>query len=230
MSGAVDLGRRFYFLLLSIITVGVVLAILITAFIYGQRLHLFDYDKRIRNWMIVIMVLAIVLFLFAIWISCHPNQKTRIALCVFFVLYSLGIIALAILAFVRQKSIIPDLEHLWAKSEVNKDDKTIVEAIEDAYHCCGWVDQLHDPECSNKHWRTCRDPVSGDVKKYWYWAAAVLLIFGVLLLVATIFAIKIIVTETSEQSDRPLGGSQGSTFEEPLDSGTDSKGTSKYIW
>jgi isoprenylcysteine carboxyl methyltransferase (ICMT) family protein YpbQ len=226
MAGAVDLGRRFYFLLVSIITVGIVLAILITALVYGQRLHLFDYDARIRTWLIIIMSITVIIFLFTVWISCHPNHKTRIALCVFFMLYSLGIITLAVLAFVRQKSIIPDLENLWGNVERNADDKTIVETIEDAYHCCGWADQMHDPECSAKRWRTCRDPVSDDVKQYWYWAAAVLLIFGILLLVATIFAIRIVSTELSEQAEKRARPSHGSTFGEP----PDSKGTYKYAW
>jgi hypothetical protein len=57
-----------------------------------------------------------------------------------------------------------------------------------------------------------------------------MLIFGVLLLVTTIFAIKIVVTEIGEQPDKPPSLGQGSTFEEPLDSGIGSKGTYKYIW
>jgi hypothetical protein len=222
--------RKFYFLVISIVVPGVVLALLIALLVLGISRQLFKADSNLIAYFIAATVVIVLLFLFSLWVSCHHSTRARIVLAVFFLIYSLGLIVLAIFAFLNKNTIVDDIAKLWDWTSKSKSKETAVNALEKAFKCCGWNTTREN--CSSHAEKSCQGPITDDIKKYWQIGAGCLLGFGILLVIAVVFAFRLACTE---QEDHLELKSQGSTsrFTDPLDAGgatTDSKGPYKYTW
>jgi hypothetical protein len=203
----------------------VVLGLLIAGLVMGLKLQLFQADGTLVPYYITATVVTVLMFVFSLWVSCHHSRCARIVLAVFFLIYALALVALAIIAFIRKNSITDDIAKLWTGG--GEGHKTAVRALEKAFECSGW----ETPNASSPYTRPCNGVIGPAVKKYWQIAAGVLLAFGVLLVVAIVFAFKLACGETDESVELKSQGN--ARYTDPLDaagSTTDSKGPYKYTW
>jgi hypothetical protein len=220
--------RKFYFLVLSIVGLGVVLAILIAGLVLGLKLQLFKADGKLVIYFIVATVITVLIFLFSVWISCHPSRRARIILAIFFLVYALAIVALGVLAFLIKNSIVDDIASLWDGTD--EATETAVNALEDAFKCCGW--NATRENCTAKSNESCNVSITDAIQNYWPIGAGVLLAFGVLLVIAIGVAFKLTCSEKEKDVElKSLGAA--SKLTDPLDAGgssADSKGHIKYTW
>jgi hypothetical protein len=215
--------RKFFFLLISVFTLGAVLAILIAALVMGEKLQFFKTDPHLLPVVIAATAVAFLIFLFAAIVSCTQKRGCRIALAAIFVAFAILLLAAAILAIARQKDVVPALADLWhGTTQAQKD---VVDALQRAFDCCGW-NQTREG-CKGG---PCEPTISNDVKHYWKGAAGALLGFALVLLILGAIACKCACGEPKVEDHVSLDSLR---YTDPIYPGirpVDSKGTYKYTW
>jgi hypothetical protein len=215
--------RKFFFLFVSIITLGAVLGLFIAAIILGERVQYFDIDKKLLPITITVAVVAFLIFLFSVVVSCSQKRGCRIALAIIFILFAAALLAGAVVALVRQDDVVPAIQRAWQGT--SQSDKDIVLALEDAFDCCGW--DSPDSKCRDKGEPTCASVIPPDVDKYWKAVAGALLGFAVLLLILGGIATNCACNEPR------VGEFHGVRYTDPIHPGimpVDSRGPYKYTW
>jgi hypothetical protein len=216
--------RKFFFLLISTFTLGVILALLITALVMGAKLQFFKTDKNLLPIFIAATVLSLLIFIFSVIVSCSQKRSFRIALSIIFIVFAITLLICGIIAIAREKDVIPGLEELWTGT--SQPEKDLVEALQESFSCCGWNATPSGCERSSP----CVEVIKPDVEKYWRGAAGALIGFAGLLLILGGIAYQ---CAYNEQATLDLESLDGLSFTYPSYPGTrpaDSKELYKYTW
>jgi hypothetical protein len=217
--------RKFFFLLISIFTLGAVLAIFVLALVMGEKLQFFKSDPQLRPFAIAGTAISFLIFLFSVIVSCTQKRGCRIALAGIFVIFALLLLVTATVALVREGDVVPGLAGLWTRD--SKRDRDLVEALQDAFGCCGWNETKQD--CARKG-RPCVQVIKPDVEHYWKGAAAILLGFAGVLLILGGVAFKCACSEPKAEEHISL---ESLRYTGPIYPGirpVDSRGHYKYTW
>jgi hypothetical protein len=183
-SGGSTFCRQFFFVIVSVLTIGSVLAILVTCFYFSAHFKLFSAESEILIALIISLVVTVLLLCFTVWVSCHAATASRCFLAVVFLAFDGGLFALSIFALVREGAVIGALGDFIDHPQ-NDDQRTVVRNLEATFKCCGWD---LPPACG--HPDSCKDSIGGPLHTYWKAAAGATLGVAVLLLVAVGFAFK----------------------------------------
>jgi hypothetical protein len=187
--------RSFLFLSISFLTLGGVVAILITCFFFSVKFRLFDANSSLMIYLIVALVVTIFLFLFTIWISCHKSATTRFLLAIAFLVFDIALLFISIFAFVKEKPVREALGYMIDHPKPG-DQQNIVDKLEETFDCCGW-----DIHCRDGR-PLCKDKIGEPLSSYWKAVAGVALGLGVILFIGVVFAFKFACT--TNESYQPL--------------------------
>jgi hypothetical protein len=215
--------RKFFFLFVSIVTLGAVLALFVTAIVLGQHVRYFDIDKKLLPIAITAAAAACLIFLFAIIVSCSQKRGCRIALAIIFLVFAVILGVGSVVALLRQGDVVPAIAKAW--SGTSQADTDLRVALEDTFDCCGW-DALNS-SCGDKKQRVCEPLIRSDVEKYWKAVAGALLGFAGLLLILGGIAVNCACNEPR------VGEFAGVRYTDPIHPGilaVDSRGPYKYTW
>jgi hypothetical protein len=150
------------------------------------------------------LVVSLLLFIFALYASCHRRLALRVSVIILFLLFDAGIIGLGAYALFLRSSVLPWLSDLWDKADPTEAEFRYIDALEKGFDCCGW--ETYRPECNTPDdVSLCEPTISRIYKRYFTPAAAALLSFGVVLLIATIIACRVLCTSKPDNDrDRSL--------------------------
>jgi hypothetical protein len=212
-----------FFTILTVITIGGILAILIAALILFEKYKLVEYDNRLLVFLIIALVVAILVFIFGLYVSCLQKVALRTILTIVFLVVDLAVLALAVFVFVGKDSIISSISGLWSLKRSS--DLAIVVALQDAFTCCGW--EGPGPNCTTTN-PPCKEVIEPDFDKNAKVIGGALLGFGVLLLLGVILAFKLVCCGKADDDDDQKSLSQ-SNYTAPLNDDSN-KSTAKYSW
>jgi hypothetical protein len=217
----------FFFSIVSFITLGGTLALLITAFIFLSKFELLKADSRILACLIAALIVAFLILVFSVYSSFNPKNWGRWILTVVFALYSLGIVAIGIIALAFLSKVLKSLGDLWKDPDASP-NQVIIGSIEHGFNCCGWNSSRVN--CTVNPARTCEDIVTQEFKKYVNWVGSLLLVVGVVLMIAAIFACRVLLRSGQDSDHDAPDLSHGSQLSEPLVKGSGSRSSIRYSW
>jgi len=236
--GVVDCCKGFYFTILSVLTIGALLALVIAGFVFAHNFKIFDFDRRLLAYLIIALVVLALVFFLALWVSCRQGTAGRSIVSVVFLILSLGLAVLSIVALIQRNSIAGKLEKLWSdpgKQGSPRWDAAV--ALEHAFKCCGWNDTdgtYYPPPDLNCSWPDdCSKKIEPDIKKWWKLGAGLLLGLSVILLAGTVFAFFLACRKESDVVAEMPSVGQGLLTSTPPDSAGSlgsNKGNYRYNW
>jgi hypothetical protein len=208
-------GQRALLVVLSLLSVGCVMGALLASVVMFIRYNLVRVNLTLFVFVLVALVVSLLLFIFAIYASFHQKRGLRVSVIIVFLLFDLGIIGLGSYALSLRSSVLPWLRDVWNKDDPTQAELKYIEALEDGFDCCGW--STYRPECdTSDDVSLCETTISTVYKRYFTPAAATLVSFGAVLVIASIIACRIVCT-TKPDNDKddslgePLVGSSHST-------------------
>lgn len=224
--GACSRGCTSIFLtILTVITIGGILAILVVALILFTKYHLNDYDNRLVVFLIVALIVTILVFLFGLYVSCMQKVALRSILVIVFLVVDLAVLALGIFVFVGKDSIISSLAGLWSLGSGG--NAAVAAGLENAFECCGWEEP--NANCSSKWTSLCKDVIKPEFDKNANAIGGALLGFGVLLLLGVILAFKLVCCGKPDDEDPNQKSLAQTNYTTPLTDDSN-KPSTKYSW
>jgi hypothetical protein len=199
--GASSFCRRFFVFIFSFLTVGSVLAILITCFYFSAHFKLFDAESDILIALIVSLVVTVLILCFTIWISCHAATASRCCLAFIFLAFDAGLFFLGIFALVREDAVIDSFGDMIDHPK-GADQQSLVDALQTTFKCCGWDSH---PSCG--YTASCKESIGGPLRTYWKAVAGATVGIAALLLIAVVFAFKFACG--GDYAQLPEGGNDG---------------------
>jgi len=191
---------------LSLLIMGCVVFLFLASVVMFVKYGLIDLALTLFIFVLVGLALSLAVFVFSLYASCHQKQPCRVALLVIFLVFDLGIIAIAIYCLALKFSIFSWIESLWDEP-IDDADLRNVEAFENGFECCGW--SSYRPECNDSdRLRLCSSTIAGVYRTYFTPTSAALVALGVVLMGGIIFAIRIVcTTEPDKDLDKALSDS-----------------------
>lgn len=179
-----DCFRRFFFLIISIITIGATAAVLLYAIILINQKNLNTIDKNIIIIVVIAFCISVVALIFSIIASTCGRNCTNVVLAFVFLIYTVFLVLIGVFVLAYQHVI----ESIISKAFGSTDNSTmkIISAIEDGFNCIGWGDNDNRTEGE----KDCKFEFESFYGKYKIVIAVIAFIVAFILVIATILAFK----------------------------------------
>jgi hypothetical protein len=197
-------GQRALLVVLGLLSIGCVMASLAALVAMFIKYGLVRVAVALFVFILIGLVVSLLLFIFALYASCHRRLALRVSVIIVFLLFAAGTIGLGVYALFLTSSVLAWLSDLWDKADPTEAELRDIDALENAFDCCGWA--TYRPECNTSDdVSLCERTISRIYHGFVIPAATLLLVFGGVLLVATFIACRdLCISKPDNDRDRSL--------------------------
>jgi hypothetical protein len=194
------------FTILSLFTIGSIVAALSLAIYYTWNMDLTALDTSVLVWLFVALAIAVTALFVVFYLKCCPWQYNKLVLAIVYLVFDSALLAAIIAVFVMRSSLLNSLAGAWSS------DSSVIAELEGKLHCCGYKNQ-DNRACENVT-ALCYDAIDKLLSDYSGWVGGVIIGLFVLLTVGVVIAFYRACAEPDRRDD--VKTQEITQVEEPL--------------
>jgi hypothetical protein len=184
MAGCCHCFRTCYLTLITLVTLGCLVALFTAAIIIFNSYHIFDFAPGALGVLVACLFVSICILGLAIYVACGKGGGcSRYFVSLIFLILAAGLAIMAVFGLKWPEKITDLIAKAW-DDPYEKRHRTVVVSLEDSFHCCGW--NIPRDECLGKGNPTCQQIIHEDFQKYCHPISIALAVLAGLVLLAAL--------------------------------------------
>lgn len=200
------------FTILTLLTIGVTLGVFIVCILWCYKYGVTKIEEA--NIILIISVIGLcvsaLIFFFGVYASFCGKKCAKSILAIIYLIYALGLCALAILIFAFKTQTLETFKKFLER----KPDELVIQ-LENLLKCCGYDDDYNKTWCETEASIEVKDvrckPIIESNYKYAQYAAGVLIGLFILLMVGDVIAFRLICRKENDEERKNQNREQLST-------------------
>ena len=183
-------GRNFLFTVLTLLTIGVSLAVFAAMLYYFDQIAIKQVAEDLFVGVVIGLCLSVLLLIYGFYASCCGNRCHKCLLSVFYLIFSITLGAVGVALLAVKGKIEEGLAKLWETGQTQ-----VTSALEDGFKCISWDN--HSIAESER----CRTKIMNFYSKYGNIGGGCLIALFVVLMAGTVLAFRF-VCKSEPKSDK----------------------------